>query len=76
MLFNVGLNEVIKQWIVRHENIWITKTQVGDKIDNRACVDCLAFADDVVIVSETKEDTQKQFNNFKLNITNRIKYFL
>lgn len=53
MLFNIVLDEVIRQWTTISNEMGIPKIHVKDK-DTRAQVDCLAFADNTAIISKTE----------------------
>ncbi|KAI5731310.1 hypothetical protein M8J77_008047 [Diaphorina citri] len=64
LLFNCVLEKVIREWRRRTEEEGIQKIKIGRKNENLE-IDCLAFADDLAILSDNIEDATKQINILK-----------
>lgn len=63
LLFNCVLEKVIREWRKRNDTDKIKKVKIGRSKDLE--IDCLAFADDLAILSDNLDDAIKQINNLK-----------
>ncbi|KAL1451182.1 hypothetical protein WDU94_003467 [Cyamophila willieti] len=63
ILFNCVLEKVIREWRKNNLKVGIKNIKIGRRKDLE--IDCLAFADDLAILSEDINDAIKQINNLK-----------
>lgn len=63
ILFNLVLDEVVRQWRQLNSNMKIKGVQIGYKVKHNAIVDCLAFADDMALLNETEEEAKTALKN-------------
>lgn len=64
LLFNCVLEKIIREWRKKLDEKGITKIKIGRKKDN-IDADCIAFADDLAILSENIDDAIEQINILK-----------
>lgn len=63
VLFNCVLEKVVRKWREKNAKGGIDKIKIGRNKDLE--IDCLAFADDLAILSNNIDDAIKQINNLK-----------
>uniref|UniRef100_A0A8D8RIQ9 Craniofacial development protein 2 n=2 Tax=Cacopsylla melanoneura TaxID=428564 RepID=A0A8D8RIQ9_9HEMI len=63
ILFNCVLEKVIREWREKNLKTGIKNIKIGRRKDLE--IDCLAFADDLAILSENINDAIEQINNLK-----------